>query len=177
MASVYTFLMSLAKKMLLAEVRLSAWANRNLLDRCSALAPEDLERDLRISHSSILFTLRHICDGERVWLDCLSTTPDGGIWRLPQGTPPEPSFAALSQIWPEIWAGFEPWLEKLPESSLGIELMLQLPGGIERGFPRWKILRHVLNHSTMHRGQVVGMMRMLGHQPPATSAMDYYLAH
>jgi uncharacterized damage-inducible protein DinB len=28
----------------------------------------------------------------------------------------------------------------------------------------------------MHRGQVVGMIRMLGHLPPAVSPMDYYLA-
>ena len=54
--------------------------------------------------------------------------------------------------------------------------MLQLPGGVERRFPRWKILRHVLVHSTLHRGQIVGMIRMLGHQPPANSPMDYYLA-
>jgi uncharacterized damage-inducible protein DinB len=54
-------------------------------------------------------------------------------------------------------------------------LTVQLPERVER-FPRWKILRHVLEHSTMHRGQVVGMIRMLGHQPPAINAMDYYLA-
>jgi uncharacterized damage-inducible protein DinB len=36
-------------------------------------------------------------------------------------------------------------------------------------------LRHVLEHSTLHRGQVVGMIRMLGHQPPAIQRMDYYL--
>jgi uncharacterized damage-inducible protein DinB len=169
--------MALAKHILLTEVRCSAWANRNLLDGCSALAPEELERDLRVSHASVLSTLRHICDGEKVWLDCLSTTPDRGTWRLPQSPPPKPSFEELSQIWPAIWAGFEPCLEKLPQASLEIDLLLQLPGGIERSFPRWKILRHVLNHSTMHRGQVVGMFRMLGHQPPDTSPMDYYLSH
>jgi uncharacterized damage-inducible protein DinB len=54
--------------------------------------------------------------------------------------------------------------------------MLQLPGGIEPSFPRWQILRHVLSHSTMHRGQIVGMIRMLGHHPPPSSFMDYYLA-
>jgi uncharacterized damage-inducible protein DinB len=82
----------------------------------------------------------------------------------------------LRQTWPELWSGYSGWLEALPEASLGIELLLQLPGEIERGFPRWKILRHVLEHSTMHRGQVIGMIRMLGHQPPPNSPMDYYLA-
>jgi uncharacterized damage-inducible protein DinB len=168
--------MFLAKQLLLTEVRYSGWANRGLLDGCSALSTEELERDLSTSHAHILSTLRHICDAERVWLDCLRSTPDGGTWRLPQGVPPEPSFETLTQIWPKIWNGFEQWLEPLPENALEIEVMLLLPGGIERRFPRWKILRHVLNHSTMHRGQIVGMIRMLRHQPPAANVMDYYLA-
>lgn len=162
--------------MLLAEIRHSAWSNQSLLDGSSALTSDELERDLRISHSSILATLRHIYDGERVWLDCLHTTPDLGTWRLPQGPAPELSLHELRQKWPELWASFDVWLNGLPESSLAVELTLQLPGGVEQRFPRWKILRHALEHSTLHRGQVVGMIRMLGHQPPAHSPMDYYLA-
>lgn len=168
--------MALAKQSLLNDVRRSAWANQNLLAACASLTAEELERDIRISHNSILGTLSHTYDGERVWLDCLRTTPDLGTWRLPPPPGPEWSFAALQQNWPKLSAGYERWLDNLPEPDLEAELMLQLPGGIERSFPRWKILRHVLEHSTLHRGQVVGMIRMLGHQPPPNSPMDYYLA-
>jgi uncharacterized damage-inducible protein DinB len=167
---------SFAKQSLLDDVSYSAWANRLLLDGCSALSPEELERDLHISHSGILATLRHICDGEKVWLDCLRSTETGGRWRLPTGTPPEPSLDALRQIWPEIWDGFRSWLEALPEAGLADELTIQLPDEFEPCFPRSKILRHVLDHSTLHRGQLVGMFRMLGHKPPAINRMDYYLA-
>jgi uncharacterized damage-inducible protein DinB len=167
---------SLAKSLLLTDVRRSAWANQNLLAACAALAPEELDRDFRISHANILSTLSHLYDGERVWLDCLATTADLGTWRLPVGEVPEYSFDALRQGWPKLWTGFDRWLGGQSESSLGVEVNLQLPRGVERRFPRWKILRHVLEHSTMHRGQVVGMIRMLGHAPPATSPMDYYLA-
>jgi uncharacterized damage-inducible protein DinB len=45
---------SFAKKVLLADIRYSAWANRSLLDGCSALTSDELERELRISQSSIL---------------------------------------------------------------------------------------------------------------------------
>jgi len=167
---------SIGKELLISDVSRSGWANQQLLDGCAALSAEELERDLRISHNSILATLRHIYDGERVWLLCLRTTADLGIWRLPQEPPPELTLDALRQKWPEIWNGFGHWLGDLPENSLTVELMLHLPGGVEQRFPRWKILRHVLEHSTLHRGQVVGMIRMLGHQPPANSPMDYYLA-
>ena len=164
------------KQLLLGDVRRSAWANRNLLEGCATLTPEERERDFRISHRNILSTLGHIYDGERVWLDCLSTTADLGTWRLPTGVGAEYSIDAVRQKWPQLWEGFGRWLEDQSESSLRVELNLQLPGEIERSFPRWKILRHVLEHSIMHRGQVVGMIRMLGHQPPAVSPMDYYLA-
>jgi uncharacterized damage-inducible protein DinB len=167
---------SLAKQLLLADVRRSAWANQNLLAGCAALTAEEMKRDFRISHTNILSTLSHIYDAERVWLDCLSTTADLGTWRLPTGAAPQYSLDALTLRWPQLWRGFGGWLEDQSENSLEVELNLQLPGGIEQRFPRWKILRHVLEHSIMHRGQVVGMIRMLGHQPPPVSPMDYYLA-
>jgi len=174
--SVYTFAVSLAKELLLTDIRYSGWANQRLLEACSALTSEEIERDLRISHASILATLRHIHDGERVWLDCLRTSPEMGPWRLPQGTPPEPSLDALRLNWPELSDGYRRWLEDLSEAGLGIELRVQLPGEIEPSLPRWKILRHVLEHSALHRGQIVGMIRTLGHTPPAIHRMDYYLA-
>jgi uncharacterized damage-inducible protein DinB len=167
---------TLIKQTLISDVRRSAWADRKLLEASATLTPEELARDFRISHSSILATLRHTYDGERVWLLCLRTTPDMGTWRLPQQPAPELSLDALSRVWPEIWEGYLGWVDGLPEAGLAVELKLQLPGGIERPFPRWKILRHVLEHSTLHRGQVVGMIRMLGLQPPASSPMDFYLA-
>lgn len=168
--------MPFVQQLLLADIRRSAWANQNLIEGCAALTAEEMERDFRISHTNIRSTLSHIYDGERVWLDCLSTTADLGTWRLPTGAAPEYSLDVLRQRWPQLWEGFVRWLEETSESSLQVELNLQLPGEIERRFPRWKILRHVLEHSTMHRGQVIGMFRMLGHQPPAISPMDYYLA-
>src|ERR1700686_309476 len=80
----YTFSVSIGKELLISDVSRSGWANQQLLDGCAALSAEELERDLRISHNSILATLRHIYDGERVWLLCLRTTADLGIWRLPR---------------------------------------------------------------------------------------------
>ena len=135
---VYTFSVSFAKQLLLTDVRHSAWANHSVLDGCAALTAEELERDFRISHRSILSTLRHTYDGERVWLDCLRTTADLGTWRLPQGPAPEYSLDALRQNWPGIWDGFGRWLEELPETSLEVELTLQLPGGVEQRFPAGK---------------------------------------
>jgi uncharacterized damage-inducible protein DinB len=42
------------------------------------------------------------------------------------------------------------------------------------GLPAWQIVMHVVNHATLHRGQIVGMLRQLGVQPPATDIVFYY---
>jgi uncharacterized damage-inducible protein DinB len=163
-----------AKEVLLTDVLYSAWANQRVLETCSTLPAAELEQDLKISHTSILGTFRHIHDGERVWLDCLRSSPEVGPWVLPQDEPPEPSFDELRQNWPELWEGYQRLLEDLSDDDLGVELVIRLPNGIEPRLPRWKILRHVLNHSTLHRGQLIGMIRILGHQPPQTDVLTYY---
>ena len=34
--------------------------------------------------------------------------------------------------------------------------------------PRWAILRHIVNHSTYHRGQVASKLKRFGIEPPNT---------
>jgi uncharacterized damage-inducible protein DinB len=34
-------------------------------------------------------------------------------------------------------------------------------------------MQHVVNHATMHRGQIVGMIRQLGLDPPSTDLLFY----
>ena len=97
-----------------------------------------------------------------------------GPWLLPQGTPPQPSLDDLRRSWPALSDGYRRWIEELPGSGLEVELRVLLPGNVEPSLPCWKILRHVLEHSIFHRGQIVGMIRTLGHTPPGTHRMDYY---
>ena len=177
MRVVYTSPMSSAKQLLLVDIGYSRWANQCLLDACSNRTAEELEHDFNISHNNILATLRHICDGEKVWLDCLSTTAEGGSWRLPTGAAPELSLSELRHTWPELWQDYRQWLEALPENGLDVELTVYLPDGAAPQLTRWKILRHVLDHSTFHRGQIIGMIRSLGHRPPAVNRMDYWLVN
>jgi len=167
-----------AKQLFLSDVRYSVWANRRLLDACAALTPDELARDLGASHNSILSTLQHVRDGERVWLDCLRTTAPGGTWQLPPGPAPKLSLAELQQAWPQLWKGYEQWVDALPEAppELAAEIFVQIPDGRVPRWCCWQILRHVLDHSQFHRGQVIGMIRSLGHTPPAINRGDYWLA-
>lgn len=42
------------------------------------------------------------------------------------------------------------------------------------GLPAGQIVMHVVNHATLHRGQIVGMLRQLGVKPPSTDIVFYY---
>jgi uncharacterized damage-inducible protein DinB len=166
------------KPFFVSDLHYSEWANRRLLDACGDLTPQELARDLGLSHKSILATLLHVFDAERVWLDCLCTTAAGESWRLPTDPPSALASTELRQPWAEIWKGYERWLRGLsqPDSELQAEVIVQIPDGRVPRFLRWQILRHVLDHSQFHRGQIIGMIRSLGHTPPAINRGDYWLA-
>jgi len=46
---------------------------------------------------------------------------------------------------------------------------------VEQTVARWKALLHVVNHGTLHRGQIVAMLRPLGYPAPATDLIFFYL--
>ena len=164
--------MSEFKKLLLAQTGYSGWATNRVLRACSALSLHQLDSELGASHSSILSTLRHIHDGELVWLDRLGTD---GEWRLPQGPVPERSFEFLLEAWPKLWSGYRDWIEAASDGDLTSEFTTLLPAEAKLRGPRWQIVLHVVNHSTLHRGQIITMLRALGCAPPNIDLMSYYV--
>jgi uncharacterized damage-inducible protein DinB len=166
------------KQLFVSDIRYSEWANHRLLDACAERTAEELERELGLSHRSILATLQHAYYGERVWLDCLSTTAPGGKWRLPPEAGPKLSLPELRGTWPRLWEGYGNWLQGLSgaEIELKADMFVEIPDGSVAQFTRWKILRHVLDHSQFHRGQAISAIRSLGHTPPAINRGDYWLA-
>ena len=62
---------------------------------------------------------------------------------------------------------FEELLPELTPERLNTLLTLHAIG---RSFtlPRWAILRHIVNHSTYHRGQIASKLKRFGIEPPNT---------
>src|SRR5271156_3071339 len=157
--------MSQLKERLLAHTGYSAWGTTRVLDACAALTPEQLDKGLGASHSSILQTFRHVYDGERVWLRRLTEVDNE---KLPRGPAPEHSFEFLVQSWPALWDGYRRWIDAASEADLTLELLTVLPDGARFCVPRWQIVLHAINHSTFHRGQIITMLRVFDITPPNT---------
>jgi uncharacterized damage-inducible protein DinB len=164
--------MSQLKELLFSQIAYSAWATSQLLGACSALHADQLGRGLGASHSGILQTYCHIYDGERIWLRRLIGT--GDEQRLPSGPAPELTFGFLVQSWPSLWHTYRDWIESATDADLKEILSTVLPDGNLLRVPRWQIVLHTVNHSTLHRGQIVTMLRTLGVKPPNTDLTAFW---
>jgi uncharacterized damage-inducible protein DinB len=172
--------MSTTRQLMLADVDYSDWANQQLLAACSVLTPDQLTRDLGASHRSVLETLRHIFYAERVWRDrliknALPPLIEVGDQRLFADAPPEPSLEDLKQKWPTVAQNLRRWLEVCTEQDLLAELSCLKPDGEDLRISPAQIIIHSVNHSTLHRGQIITMLRSLGIRPPNTDQFSFYM--
>jgi uncharacterized damage-inducible protein DinB len=156
------------KSTLVTHLDYTLWASAKLLDAATRLTPEQLRQDLQVSHRSVLETLQHIYYADRVWLARLRGESIG--FADPE---PGPSLNDLKERWPAVIAGLRAYVEG--ETDLTSLLTARRLNGDTFTMPRWKVLLHIVNHATLHRGQVMAMLRQLGHVPPATDLFYFYL--
>ena len=135
------------------------WANNRLLQAASALSIEEFNRDLGASFTSMQGTLIHILWGERGWLH---------FWQhnslLPDPVPGEyPDFTSLRNAWIRDDDAYLNYLNGLTQSELDAPRSLD-----DNTYTLGELIQHVIDHSTLHRGQVTLLLRQLGHQPPST---------
>jgi uncharacterized damage-inducible protein DinB len=65
------------------------------------------------------------------------------------------------------------FISQLDEMRLAADLPFKLLSGDPSSMPLINQMQHVVNHATMHRGQIVGMIRQLGIDPPSTDLLFY----
>ena len=143
-------------------LRYSGWASRRLLNAARQLPPDDLQRDLSVSHKSVLETLNHIHFGDRIWLSRVL------------GEPYQPGQGPIEVEWPEIQRRWEEWSDSPAATGLDRIIRYTDMRGNSHQTALWQIILHVVNHATLHRGQVMAMMRQLGVAPPPTDLIFYY---
>lgn len=145
------------------------WANRRTLDAAERLTPEELSRDLGSSFPSVRETLAHVLAAEWIWLE---------RWRgsSPPGLPEAWDLSRLEAVrarWSEVETDQRTFVEGLDEAALDRVIAYRNTAGTEFENPLGQLLRHVVNHSTYHRGQVVTLLRQLGAEAVATDYVVY----
>lgn len=147
------------------------WANARMLEAAGQLEAEQLTRDLGSSYPSVAATLGHILAAEWVWL---------ARWNgvSPTGVPADwgdNGYAALVARWRAHESAQTSFLNTLDERRLQEPISYRNTKGEAARLPLDQLMRHLINHSTYHRGQVTTLLRQLDQTPPATDYVLYCL--
>ena len=150
------------------------WANQLAMDAAAKLSEENLRRDVGISHKSIFGTLLHMAGAEWIWLERWhGRSPAKAVaWSL-WTTETCADLMTLTERWRHVIDGRAQFISGLKDEQLNAELAFKLLSGDPSSMRLIDQMQHVANHATMHRGQVVGMIRQLGIDPPATDLIFY----
>jgi uncharacterized damage-inducible protein DinB len=150
------------------------WANDLAMKAAAELSDEDLRRDVAVSHNSIFGTLLHMAGAEWIWLARWHGHSPAKAEAWAMWTPETcADLAALKERWKEIVDRRTRYISELDETRLAAELPFKLLSGDPNSMPLVDQMQHVANHATLHRGQVVGMIRQLGIEPPSTDLLFY----
>ena len=150
------------------------WANGLVLTDAAGLTVENLRRDFNISHSSILGTLVHMAGAEWIWLERWhgNSPPKKEAWSL-WTNEACPDLKTLNERWRGVVDRRARFISEIDEARLAADLPFKLLSGDPSSLPLVDQMHHVANHATMHRGQVVGMIRQMGLAPPSTDLLFY----
>jgi uncharacterized damage-inducible protein DinB len=151
--------------------RYNRWANDRILDAAGALTDEAFGRDMGSSFPSVRETLVHVMGAEWIWL---RRWKGESPREMPSGwsTLDRP---ALRAAWHALDAERADWLALLAEADLDRVVDYHNTKGEPHRRRIWQMMRHVVNHSSYHRGQVTTMLRQLG-APAISTDLVYYFA-
>jgi uncharacterized damage-inducible protein DinB len=146
------------------------WANARMRAAVLTLDEEEYRRDLRNSFPSVRDTWMHIMASEWVWLSrWLGTSPSA--------MPAEWLDFDRRQVIDE-WQALEvaqlAYVGKLTDIDLDRTIPYINFAGEKYSQPLWHLMRHVVNHSTYHRGQITTMIRQLGKEGVSTDLVKYF---
>ena len=139
------------------------WANTKVLGACRKLTPQQYVAEPVPGWSSVRSTVYHIALATEWNLRTLAGEPDDSI-------PAEADMATVddvAQLLERAYRRFEELRSTFTPEQLNTLLTLRAVG---RTFtlPPWAILRHIVNHSTYHRGQVASKLKRFGIEQPIT---------
>jgi uncharacterized damage-inducible protein DinB len=145
------------------------WANGRVFDAAEALEPDQLTTPVASSFPTVLATLGHIVAAEWVWLR---------HWRgqSPRAMPTWVSESKLPELRGQlatVQAERDQYLASLSDADLALPVEYRSLAGQTYSDPLAALMRHQLNHSTYHRGQVATLLRHFGKIPPATDLIAY----
>lgn len=146
------------------------WANGKMFEACRRLPPEQYAAEPVPGWPSIRSTVYHIVVVTEGWLRGLANDPDPSI-------PAEsemPTVVDAERLLDGAYRRFDALLPTLTLEVLNTPRTLTRRGRTAV-LPPWVVLRHIVNHTTYHRGQVASKLKRFGIQQPETDLVYWAL--
>lgn len=142
--------------------RYNVWANGRLFDAV-AEGPDEVRT------SAIRDIVAHITSAEWIWMERLSGVNPSDVpdWVDEEGLP------SLRNLLGDVEEQREAFLTGLDISDVTREVEYRFLSGKAGKAPVWRLLTHIFNHSTYHRGQLARALREAGITPPATDMIFF----
>jgi uncharacterized damage-inducible protein DinB len=139
------------------------WANRRIIEACSALSNEQLDAEPQsATKGSIRLTLTHLVTSQHGYLSLL-TLPVEARHRI------SPAFDELERAAHQSGEGL--LVLARDESGMFPKAKLQTTDGYF--VEPWVVMLQVINHATEHREQIKSLLSALGITPPDIDGWDY----
>ncbi len=139
------------------------WANAKMLDACRQLSPEQYVAGPTPGWASVRFTVWHIAIVTDGWLRTLADDLDDSVPTEAELATPDDAGRLLDRA----YRRFDELLPTLTPERLATPATLRRRGRTAT-LPPWAVLRHIVNHTTYHRGQVASKLKRFGVQQPET---------
>lgn len=143
------------------------WADEQLCAALSQAPADQVSQDRGSSFNSLFDTLNHVYLAELVWISRVQDNPGTTIADLIAPA----NMAELGQAWPGLHQRWIDWAHTLDDWSKPMAIRGRFG---EFQLPYWKVVMHLMNHGSYHRGQLATMLRQAGVKPPATDLMAFY---
>ena len=144
------------------------------MEAAAKLPDESLRRETGISHGSIFGTLVHMAGAEWIWVErwhgrSPAKAEAWDLWSAESCA----DLADLKDRWGAVIDKRNRFLSGLDEERVAADMGFKLLSGDPSAMKLVDQMQHVVNHATLHRGQIVGMIRQLGIDPPSTDLLFY----
>jgi uncharacterized damage-inducible protein DinB len=139
------------------------WANARMLDACRKLRSEQYTAEPVAGWTSVRATVWHIAVVTEGWLRGLANDPD-------ESFPTEAELATVDdaqRLLERAYLRFDKLLPALTPDWLATPVRYSRRGRTAT-LPPWAVLRHIVNHTTYHRGQVASKLKRFGIQQAET---------
>jgi uncharacterized damage-inducible protein DinB len=162
------------------------WANRRMFSVMEKLSAEKLAAPVQSSFPSIRESVVHILGAEWLWLKRWTgifprATGPYGASTIPNllseyGVPGETlsTLQGMRSFSEEIHQQRQEFIGTLDEERLHAPLSFNDMSGNRYSDPLVKLMQHVVNHGTYHRGQVTTLLRQAGGEPVSLDMLYFF---